>query len=215
MIIACVRTGELYGVEYVARLRDMVNRHTTEPTRFIVLTDQPRAFPGYETFLVPIELPRWWAKMVLFQDAWRDGESVLYLDLDTVVVGSLDPLAKLDVDFGICANFTRASGNLDWPCKYGSCVMKFGLGWSGQSVFDDFTDNVDDMLRRNGRYGDQMAIEELLPDATLLQTVLPDGYFLHYKNLGNNKPKKCSLVIFGGRNKPKDCRLPWIVEAWK
>ena len=42
MIVACVRTGKRYGVEYVARLKAGVARHLTMPHRFMCLTDRPR-----------------------------------------------------------------------------------------------------------------------------------------------------------------------------
>lgn len=192
----------------------MLARHLASPHRFVVLTDRPEDLPGYETILVPATLPGWWAKMALFEKRWRAGERVLYFDLDTVICGDLAPLADLQIDFGICANFTRAAGHPTWPCRYGSCVMTIGPEL-GEGAWNEFQASAGDTMERIGGYGDQMAIEELIPEAELLQGLLPKDYFVHYRKLTDVKPEGCALVIFGGSSKPSNCTVPWARDAWK
>lgn len=220
MIVACVRTGTKYSVDYVARLRAAVDRHLPVDHRFVCLTDRP-----YEVSRVGIDavdislygLPGWWGKMTLFQKGWRIGETVLYLDLDTVVVGSLFPLAALTLDFGICASFTRAAGIMTWPCKYGSCVMVIG-STVGSHVWDMFTYDRDAWMETYRKTGDQHLIENAMPDATLLQEVLPAGFFLGYRDLPKHEaepPLGCSIVVFAGSHKPDNCQVPWVRSAWE
>ena len=65
--------------------------------------------------LLPIDLRGWWNKLYLFKPGVLEGR-VLYIDLDTVIVGDLDPLAQYDGRFAILRDLFR-------PQHYGSGVM--------------------------------------------------------------------------------------------
>lgn len=215
MIVACVFTGNRYSAQYVYLLKNAVASHLSVPHHFTVLTDQPDVFPDlYCVDIKALALPGWWGKMALFKPDWRLDERVVYLDLDTVVCGSIDPLAALDVEFGICENFTRTEVNPNWPCKYGSCVMTIGPNKMA-SVWATFAARKTELMRKADIYGDQYVIEALAPAATILQEVLPPGFFLHYKRLTDAQPAEAALVIFGGRNKPHDTAIPWVRKAWR
>lgn len=217
MIVACVRTGTRYPVGYVYKLQAMVKRHMPMKHEFICLTDRAYQLDNhYGVKAIPInrfELGGWWGKMVLFMEGWRYPDRVLYFDLDTVICGDLSPLMDLPIDFGICANFTRAAGIKNWPCRYGSCVMTFGPEFDGK-IWSEFWKDRRAIMARAGHYGDQKAIEELIPNATLLQDVLPHGYFLGYRDLKAEKPPGCSVVVFAGNSKPHNCTEKWIKDEW-
>jgi hypothetical protein len=213
MIVACVRSGTKYGTEYVYRLRAMVERHLKIPHWFVCLTDSPEDMPDVMTVDIKrFGLPGWFAKMALFDAPWRQGQRVLYFDLDTVICDDLAPLAALEVEFGVCANFTKAKGYRT-PCKYGSCVMTIGPG-ALPDVWPQFIDDPERWIAAAGGYGDQWIIEKLVPGATLLQDALPDGFFLGYRDLTSLKPPGCSLVIFAGSHKPHNCNEQWIAGEW-
>lgn len=217
MIVACVRTGTRYPVEYVYKLKAMVARHLPVFHSFVCLTDRPGDlnvnFKGIEIVAVS-GLPGWWTKMKLFDPLWgRIGERLIYFDLDTVICGDLLPLINLDVEFGICSNFARAAGNKTWPCRYGSCVMTIGPKF-GADIWRTFNADRFGIMSRAGHYGDQKAIEELIPVATLLQDVMPHGYFLGYRDLKAAKPPGCSIVVFAGNSKPHNCAEKWIADEW-
>jgi hypothetical protein len=207
--VACVRTGKKYGVEYVDRLRAGVARHLKYRHRFVCLTDGPDELPGYE--VVPISLPGWWGKLSLFEPTWRVGERVLFFDLDCVPIGDLTPLADLRVPFGICDNFARLAGAA-WPCAYNSSVMTLGPDW-GAHIWEAFSSDADGFIERAGQYGDQKVIEELEPDAVVLQQVLPLGFFLGYRDLPA-KPRAAAIVVFAGSKKPHNTKCQWVRDAW-
>lgn len=107
LTVACVlRRGGLYWgkregpffAKYVHVLRDAVAAHLSLPHRFVCLSDSPVSCDhvGMRDFW-----PGAWAKIELFRPGLFDGP-VLYLDLDTVVLGTLDELARaaLDGEFG-------------------------------------------------------------------------------------------------------------------
>lgn len=216
MIVACVRTGEKYPIEYVYRLKAAVSKYLPVPHKFVCITDIPSKSLMTDQGITPVSangLSGWWAKMRLFDPSWRKGEKVLYFDLDTVICDDITELSRLDIHFGICENFTRASGNKTWPCRYGSCCMVIGPDFDGK-VWDAFQSDVQGFISRAGLFGDQKVIEVLIPAASILQDCLPKGYFLGYRNLTDKQPKDAKLVIFAGNSKPHTCKEQWIKEAW-
>lgn len=211
---ALVRIGTRYGIEYVERMRNMIWRHCLGPHHIICLTDQPEQVDGVDMIEVNGDAyPKWWAKMLLFDPRIRGRDRCIYLDLDTVIIDTLRPLVELDTPFGICANFTRRSGHLDWPCSYGSCVMSFAPGF-GSDIAQAFRSHHAAFIGQCGKYGDQYAIELLYPNATLLQDVLPDGFFVGRREMTNKRPAGASLMIFAGAEKPHNTRHDWIKAEW-
>ncbi len=101
----CMKWGNKYSSEYVNRLYNMVKRNTTLPFKFICYTEIPEGVsPEVEIRPLPeMKLPdnveRGWRKLSLFaKDAELEGR-VLFLDLDTVIVGNIDPFFTIDGDF--------------------------------------------------------------------------------------------------------------------
>jgi len=99
--VLCMKWGSKYGPEYVDRLYGMVARNLSRPFRFVCLTDRPEEIRAEVTCapiprLPPIAQPkeRGWLKIASFSPelAGLLDETVLFLDLDVIVTGSLDPL---------------------------------------------------------------------------------------------------------------------------
>ncbi len=67
----------------------------------------------------------------------------------------------------------------------------------------------------NNPKGDQQAIEALAPGAIYLQDVMPENYFLHYREIGDHKPEGTAIVVFGGRNTPANNPMKWVREEWR
>jgi hypothetical protein len=113
--ILCMKWGTLYAAEYVNRLYSMVSRNVTGPLRFVCLTDDAEGVDDrVEIFpcpSLPIEDPRrnlGWRKLSLFAPEVADIEGAfLYLDLDIVVVDSLDPLFEVEGDYVVMRNWTQ------------------------------------------------------------------------------------------------------------
>ncbi|HZZ88966.1 MAG TPA: glycosyltransferase [Caulobacteraceae bacterium] len=98
--VLCMKWGAKYGPDYVNRLYGMVARNLARPFRFLCLTDDPaniRAdvacapIPALPPIIQPKE--RGWLKLAAFSPELEGllGETVLFLDLDVVVMGPLDP----------------------------------------------------------------------------------------------------------------------------
>lgn len=102
-LVLCMKWGTLYGPRHVDRLARGVARHLSRPHRFLCLTDDPA---GIEAECLPLPdlggalgADTRWRKLALFR---RDLPELLgaegpalFLDLDLVVVGSLDAFLDL------------------------------------------------------------------------------------------------------------------------
>jgi hypothetical protein len=206
--VMCVWSGDKYGVEYVTRLRNMVRRHLPLEHRFICITDRENDLPD-DIETVATDKKKWWGKIDVFK---HNQNRRLFLDLDTVIVDDLTPLAGYDGRFAICENFTKIAGHNSW-CDYGSCVMSLDAGW-GFHVYKAFERDTKRHIEENPR-GDQEFIGKIVPDADYLQSVTPPGYFLGYRDLTNEKPEGCAIVVFAGASKPHNCEHQWIKDNWK
>lgn len=211
---ACVRVGTKYGPEYVERLRNGIENHYRRGFSIVCLTDQPQEIDGVVNAQINGDrFPGWWSKMGWFLPNIRGLKRTIYLDLDTVIVGDLTPLVDLDVEFGICRNFSR-DVSPSYPCRYGSCVMTFAPTF-GHDIANQFFADPKKWMSIGHRYGDQYVIERLHPNATLLQDVLPTGYFVGRRDFGDDMPTGAALMIFAGKHKPHNSPHRWVKDHWE
>jgi hypothetical protein len=129
--ILCMKWGTKYGPEYVNRLYAMVRRHLSGDFRFICLTDDAQGIhPDVSCLPIPpLDLPagipeRGWTKLVTFSaDLHGLRGTALFLDLDVVVVGSLDAFFEQPGEFLIIHDYKRP-----WRVTGNSSVYRFELG---------------------------------------------------------------------------------------
>jgi len=199
MIIACLKWGHKYPSEYVNILADMVARSTTKPHKFVCFTDDPEGIdPHIHTEALPGELKGWWNKLWLFKKGVLEGR-VLFLDLDTIITGNLDPFLEYSGDFALLRDFYRDG--------YGSGVMV----WNGDHshIWDDYVKAGYPVLSG----GDQAWIENY--DAQLLQDLYP-GKIVSYKVHAREwPPDGASIVCFHGNPNPHDYPSKWIEQVWR
>jgi hypothetical protein len=215
LIVVCVRSGTKFGFEYVTKLRNMVARHMSRPYVFVCLTDMMDRCEGMVFVSIKeIGLHGWWCKFLVFEPAWRASSQIIYLDLDTVVIGDLAQLADVPHEFAILESPVRTHGIKSYPCKFNSSVMTIAGGRCG-FMWERFDRRRSTMMLEHDRYGDQKAIEELYPDAAILNRLMPKGFFVNYRDLTSHKPKEASVVNFGGPSKPHSCPIPWVQAEWQ
>ncbi len=96
----CIKWGSKYPAEYVNRLQRMVARHTTPPVQLVCFSDDPSGIdPAVRTLPLPdLGCPEpqrtrgKWRKLALWGAALVDQQGpALFVDLDSVIVASLDP----------------------------------------------------------------------------------------------------------------------------
>jgi hypothetical protein len=211
LTVACLKWGTKYSVDYVNILHGMVQRHLSVPHRFVCLTDDPTGI-ACETLPIVPNLPTWWGKVTLFNHPVPG--RILYLDLDTVIVGSIDEFAAYDGPFCLIKPFYRDRG-------FASGVMSIGPDF-GRHVWEKFARNPQaaiEFCRRHAvpawNLGDQRWLELNIERADYWQDVLP-GQLVSYKvHCAAGLPSGARLVCFHGKPDPHDVADPWVVEAWR
>ena len=141
--IACIKHGSKYSAEYVNRLASMVKRWSPKHIDFVCFTEDTR---GIEPKITTLPLPKvnsfgqevsgYWNKLSLFRDKIDGvGSHILYLDLDVIITGDIEPLIFYDSEFALATNFYAPS--------FSSSVMRFKVGirpdiWGDFNKIDAF-----------------------------------------------------------------------------
>src|SRR5690349_4305069 len=152
------------GVEYANVLYDSVTRNIKAGTqgRFIVFTDDMSAH-GYHPLIEFHHLPDlgldgFYNKLQLFKaDSFPAGERVIFMDLDTVITGSLDEIAAYDGPFAILRDVYRPRG-------LQSSVMLWEAG-----KHDEIWENYKALGYPTLQFGDQEWIERSIAYPVILQ----------------------------------------------
>ena len=113
--IICYKWGTKYGADYVNILHAMVKRNLSVPHTFHCITDDPTAL---QEDIIDHPLPDYgvegiWRKLATFQKDFLglEGQYVVSIDLDVVIVGNLDFLAdRPEESFLIARNWSRKTG---------------------------------------------------------------------------------------------------------
>lgn len=216
--IACVLVkGEYaYTPEYVRRLLVMCQRYVSRPFEFVCLTDQPKAMP---VGVLPIPVKRldgcfaFWTKMRMF-DVFRGWTGrILFMDLDSLVVNSLDPIIDYPAPMALIEDafaVERAHLHTDrygrrLNRKFQGSVMVWDAGEYAH-VWDRWT--LADALRLST---DQDWMCEMVPDAA----AMPQPWFPRASRTPPPWSADAKIVL---AKKPKGfeaCeKWPWFNEYW-
>lgn len=216
LTVACVwvQANVPYSSEYVGNLRRMVARHLSRRHRFVCLTNRPRyVIPrGVEAIQIPWErrVKGWWAKLELFNRAHDLGDRVLYLDLDSLVVASLDRLVDFPAPFALIPDerslFVPANG-LQAVHRFNSSVMVWTRGATA-SLYDTWDRSVTKRL-----WGDQDWIGEQMPQAATFPLV----WTPRIGELNGEEPGPDAVVVLAKKPKNVVCaaRWKWFRDAWR
>jgi hypothetical protein len=144
--ILCMKWGTRYGPEYVNRLYAMVRRNLRSGFRFTCLTDDPQGIRSEVECrpIPPLDLPASTpesgrTKLVAFAaDLYGLRGTALFLDLDVVIVGGLDPFYDFPGKFLIIEDYKRR-----WRRRVTGdfSVFRFEIG-AHPDVLEHFHDNV-------------------------------------------------------------------------
>ena len=203
---ACVKWGQKYGPEYVNTLLDMVRRNLPEKVefRFTCFTDDATGLdPAVTVRELPSGLEGWWGKLWLLSPGVFTEGRVIFMDLDTVIVGGLDQIIAYDGEFAILRDFYRPDG---WQ----SSIMSWRGGF-GAHIWERW--NAEGCPRFAG--GDQQAIEHYQPNADIWQDILPNQFVSYKISCTRQPPRGARVVVFHGEPSPHDAPAEWVKMVWK
>jgi hypothetical protein len=206
--VVSVWMGAKYGPDYVPILHDMIGRNLSNiEQRHWCLTDRPEEIPEGIHAVEPPEgygLDGWWWKLALFSDLmpWDAGDRMLFMDLDSAVVGRLEDLAE------------RKGAVLDWHMDtLNSSVMVWDHGehrgiWSQYAAMSP----ADRQEMRERLHGDQDWIDQVSRQEW---DWFPKDWVLSYRKHATSWPPSGSKVVcFHGEPKPHDA-TGWVPNVWK
>jgi FkbM family methyltransferase len=172
----------------------MVQRHLTLPHEFIVFTDDTQHYPEP---IVKRPLPHpgltgWFNKIALFKPGvFEAGDRIVYLDLDTLICGSLDEIASYDGEHARMAPFFRnVAPPFDGP-QSGVMAWRGGFGdkiWRTYELTG---------YPQNLKGGDQALLNRLVPNPDLLQALYPGKIGSFKGECGIIQPERSILCFHG------------------
>src|SRR5258706_3603367 len=221
--IICMKWGTRYGPEYVNRLAAMVARNVKRPTRLLCFTDNRNGIsPDIETAPLPvIAIPQrifWytWRKLSVWQDPLADLKGdVLFLDLDLVIAGPLDPFFDYEAGrYVAIENWTQRGQHIG-----NTSVFRFPVG-RYTHIFRDFERDPEAVLRRWRT--EQHYISDTIGDMAFW----PKAWCVSFKHSLLPRwplnfvwpaplPKDTKIVAFTGKPKPDEAlEGRWPVRKW-
>ena len=203
------------GKKYVEILHDSIIRNLASGTegRFICFTDDEESYnSGIEKRPLHGDLRGWWNKIYLFKgDLFAEGDTIVFFDLDTVIVSGLDEIIKYQGDFAILRDFYRPNGMQ-------SSVMIWQAG-KNSVIWDAFEANG----FPNVEGGDQAWIGQFFKSelfkgcnlkADILQELYPDCFVSYKVSCQAGIPKNAKVVVFHGNPRPHVAG-GWVDKVWK
>jgi len=158
----------LYGDKYSSSDVDYIYKATKGKYNYVCLTDrqnQPHIHPNIKTVLLDESLESHWRKLELFNIP--DLGKVIYIDLDTVIQGDIEPLFEYCSTPTICKTYWKNKD--EFPTEYNSSVMAWEND-SAQHVYKYFLENDDYYITKYLDNDDWFLYNE-----HLIQAVFPRG----------------------------------------
>jgi hypothetical protein len=227
--VVCLKHGTKYSAEYVNKLYNMTKRNSLVPFGFACITEDTKDLdPGIKIIPLPEHrLQGWWFKTWVFSEELPLDGTILFMDLDLVIIRNFDLLWDYEPSkFCIIKDFNRSSVE-NWN-KFNSSVFRFQKGQC-QHVWNNLKIN----LSQTGRYhGDQDWIYEQVtanfaywPYETIMSykwevrnrnDVVRLGHERLFKDRANPEiHPQTSILVFHGDPKPNRVEDPIIVQNWR
>lgn len=200
------------------RMMNMIPKHSTFHHKFVCFTDRKdliKKDPCYKQ--LPVNVARWKGRLPKFYihstDSGLKGR-ILFLDLDTVIVGNIDHLAKYDGYFcGVSAH------RLHKPIKSARNHVAGGLlsfeAGATKYLWDEVDSNVAKYSSGRFKGNERFILHHLLSDYDYWQALYP-GHVVSYKfHCKGGIPEGARVIQFHGKPRPHDVKDSWISEYWK
>jgi hypothetical protein len=228
--VVCLKHGQKYDAKYVNILYNMCKRQSKTNFGFACITEDSSGLnPDIKIIPIPkhVSLQGWWYKPWVFSDELPLTGTILFLDLDLVIIRNFDEIWSYRNDsFCIIRDFNRSTVK-DWN-KFNSSVFKFEKGSHGY-VWENFIKDTSVMKRM---HGDQDWIFSQIKKNFVFW---PDSWMQSYKWEVRNRQDvvrienkrifknvanpiihpETKILVFHGDPKPSEVQDPIIVDNWR
>lgn len=202
--VVTMKFGTKYESEWVNRLFRAVSRNLTVPHDFVCFTDDHNGLAPQIHVEKRPDIGGWWNHLHIFS-GWTDKKQMM-IDVDDVVVGSLDELA---IYGGYLINsdvYDPANVDGGFQIVPPHCHNK---------LYDMFMD--DPKRIKAAYYSDKQWYQTHVNGSIRVQDLFPGqwvSYKLHCKDAGR-LPNNARIVGFHGEPKPCAVNDLWVKEHWR
>lgn len=217
--------GPKYASIYVERLQRAVSRHLKRPFRFLMMTERERkisAVNGIERHAIKdphfTKIDGCFARLRMFDPGWQkmrglEGYTIVNLDLDVVITGSLDELFARTEPLVVLKGANSVN-----PCPFNNSVFLFQAG-AHPELWSEFSLARVAKIQHYKFPDDQGWFWDRVPNAATWQVGSPSGIYAFRKPgwpLGDNLPANAKIVAFPGHRDPGGfTRLDWVKRNWE
>lgn len=205
-----------YGIEYVNKLYSMVKRHLSIPHDFICFTDRPNEIDFFTDNIDvrPLDMPDWplnFKKLFLYKPGNGLKGRIFYIDLDSVIIGSLDEMASYSGEFCGIAPFNpllrhkHTAGGL----------LSFEAGY-GEHIWDEVSNNLEYWVEKTKGGNERYVYKHLVENPDRWQDLYP-GQLVSYRlscRWKKEPPPDARFIAFYAVLRPHLATEKWIKEAW-
>jgi hypothetical protein len=211
--IVCVKWGTKYGPEYVNRLYYGVKRNITIPFSFHCFTED---ITGIHEDIITHNLPfqdleGWWNKLYLFSEDLPLKGRIMFMDLDTLVVGNIDELCSSNssdfIGIDVFSSNKQAVGTY-----IGSGLLQWTSG-KHCNVWKSFYKNPKEAIESVEPHGDQMWIERTVGERVYWQNEFP-GQVVWFPECKTGIPSNARIVCFQDVWKIHECLDPDVMKGY-
>jgi hypothetical protein len=209
--VACLYCGDAYSIDYVVNLRKALDSFLTVPFKFHIFTDK-KDIPS--SLGVTVQLPKiqynkpWWHKIWLFSNESTLSGTVLYFDLDVVIIKNVDVFVSKSLTLHLIHDFNRSvRSNINLS---NSSIMS----WHHSKyvyLWEKFNSNKD--LYSKQMHGDQDFIHKYAVDKIWYKDSFTSSYKWEYLKK-KNYSSDTRAIVFHGKPKPHEVQDKLISSFW-
>jgi len=200
VIVACVfKKGRDFREAYVLRLKNMIARHLQIEHDFVCLTDSTILLESIVSIPLLHKWRGWWSKIELFRPDLFVDKTVLYFDLDVVIVNDITPLALYKHSFSMLRPFNPKR-------RYGNWASGI-MAWKGDYsiVYNEFRRQAPGKVM-NVEHGDQTFISRTIGvTPEFIQDIQP-GVYSYKRDCSQRLPADTSIICFHGKPRPHEVK---------
>jgi len=208
--VVCVKWGTKYGPDYVNKLYHGVKKYLSVSFNFVCFTEDSSGLEeGIETKELDDSWKGWWGKATLFGQATGLTGRIMFLDLDSIICGSLDDMAKYRGPFALL-------GTGDIYCEkakngYNSSIILWDAN-IGRPIFEVLNQYRQYIHRYIVRFDHWL--EMMVQECDLVQDVFPQQFADFTSFCKDTVPEGTRIVGFPREPKPHDYPAEWIRDLW-
>jgi hypothetical protein len=230
LTVICVKFGNGYGREYVERLRNMVSRNLTLPYKFVCLTDDSHPIDGVESIVQQNKCypKQWWHKVHMFDPSLPLSGRILYLDLDVVILNSIDKLVlNLGNGFFGIRDFNRKF-HASWQ-QLNSSAMTW-IHSSQSTIYQKFIKDPAAAMRLHGdqdwiwktakhdiKFWNDRWIQSYKWEIRHKEELVSRNGRRGFKTVKTDTTvdTECSIAVFHGSPNPADVQDKIVIDNWR